>query len=92
MLSEPQQHRAIANVSIRSLGELFEAALEEQLLIGQVNGKVRGKMMFSRHYPRANRSSAIADAKVMSFCDSKKIKRWSICRAVWLISCWRSEA
>ena len=42
----------------------------------QVNGKVRGKMTVPADITQGRiEASAIADAKVMSFCDGKKIKR-----------------
>jgi leucyl-tRNA synthetase len=55
-----------------------EAALEEEhlLIVVQVNGKVRGKMTVPADITQGRiEASAIADAKVMSFCDGKKIKR-----------------
>ena len=54
------------------------AALEEEqlLIVVQVNGKVRGKMTVPVDITQERiEASAMADAKVMSFCDGKKIKR-----------------
>jgi leucyl-tRNA synthetase len=55
-----------------------EAALEEEqlLIVVQVNGKVRGKMTVPADItPERLEASAMADVKVMNFCDGKKIKR-----------------
>ncbi|MGZ8425221.1 MAG: leucine--tRNA ligase [Candidatus Binatia bacterium] len=55
-----------------------EAALEEEqlLIVVQVNGKVRGKMTVPAEITQERiEASAMADARVMSFCDGKKIKR-----------------
>ncbi len=55
-----------------------EAALEEEqlLIVVQVNGKVRGKMTVPAGITQERiEASAMADARVMSFCDGKKIKR-----------------
>ena len=55
-----------------------EAALEEEqlLIVVQVNGKVRGKMTVPAEITQEQiESGALADAKVMSFCEGKKIKR-----------------
>ena len=55
-----------------------EAALEEEqlLIVVQVNGKVRGKMTVPADITQERiEASAMADAKVTSFCDGKKIKR-----------------
>jgi len=55
-----------------------QAALEEEqlLIVVQVNGKVRGKMTVPADVTQERiEASAMADAKVMSFCDGKKIKR-----------------
>jgi leucyl-tRNA synthetase len=41
-----------------------------------VNGKVRGKMTVPAEITQERiEASAMADARVMSFCDGKKIKR-----------------
>jgi leucyl-tRNA synthetase len=56
----------------------LEAALEEEqlLIVVQVNGKVRGKMTVPADITQERiEASAMADAKVVSFCDGKKIKR-----------------
>ena len=53
-----------------------DAALEEEqlLIVVQVNGKVRGKMTVPAEITQERiEASAMADAKVMSFCDGKKI-------------------
>ena len=55
-----------------------DAALEEEqlLIVVQVNGKVRGKMTVPAEITQERiEASAMADAKVMSFCDGKKITR-----------------
>jgi leucyl-tRNA synthetase len=55
-----------------------EAALEEEqlLIVVQVNGKVRGKMTVPADITQERiEASAMADAKVTSFCDGKKITR-----------------
>ncbi|HET9917087.1 MAG TPA: class I tRNA ligase family protein, partial [Candidatus Binatia bacterium] len=55
-----------------------EAALEEEqlLIVVQVNGKVRGKMTVPADITQERiEARAMADAKVMSFCDGKKINR-----------------
>ncbi|HET7006689.1 MAG TPA: leucine--tRNA ligase [Candidatus Binatia bacterium] len=55
-----------------------EAALEEEqlLIVVQVNGKVRGKMTVPADITQERiEASAMADVKVMSFCDGRTIKR-----------------
>jgi len=55
-----------------------EAALEEEqlLIVVQVNGKVRGKMTVPADVTQERiEASAMADARVMGFCDGKKIRR-----------------
>ena len=52
-----------------------EAALEEEqlLIVVQVNGKVRGKMTVPAEITQERiEASAMADARVMSFCDGRK--------------------
>ena len=46
------------------------------MIVVQVNGKVRGKMTVPADITQERiEASAMADARVMSFCDGKNIKR-----------------
>ena len=77
--------RAIASVSISVAWPSYsDAALEEEqlLIVVQVNGKVRGKMTVPAEITQERiEASAMADAKVMSFCDGKKITAGGLCAA-----------